>query len=34
MPFPKATAEWQIEQERNLQYVAWTRALDQLYFVQ
>lgn len=34
MPSKYARQAWQIQQERNLQYVAITRALDTLYFVE
>lgn len=33
MPFKKATKDWEIQQERHLQYVCWTRAKSELYFV-
>ena len=33
MPHPKATAAWEMEQEYNIQYVAFTRAKKALYFV-
>lgn len=33
LPFPRAKAEWQIEQERNLTYVSYTRARQELIFV-
>jgi len=33
MPHPKATAVWEMEQEYNIQYVAFTRAKKALYFV-
>ena len=33
MPSPYARQEWQIEQERNLQYVAYTRAKSELVLV-
>lgn len=33
MPFAKATKDWEMQQEKNLMYVAWTRTKDQLYFV-
>lgn len=33
MPFPKAKSDWQRVQERNLQYVAYTRAMKRLRFV-
>lgn len=33
MPHPKATQEWEAQQERNIKYVAWTRAKDTLTFV-
>lgn len=34
MPSPWARQPWQMEQERNLQYVATTRAKSELYFIQ
>lgn len=34
MPHPKATNAWQLEQEKNLEYVALTRAKHSLYFVE
>lgn len=34
MPSKYATQPWQLEQERNLQYVAYTRAKDQLIIVE
>lgn len=33
MPFPKAKSEWAKKQERNLQYVAFTRAMKRLRMV-
>jgi DNA helicase II / ATP-dependent DNA helicase PcrA len=33
MPHPKATQEWEKEQEDNTRYVAFTRAKENLYFV-
>ena len=33
MPHPMAKLEWERKQERNLQYVAWTRAKQELIFV-
>lgn len=33
MPAPWAKDGWQQEQEKNLQYVAWTRAREALYFL-
>lgn len=33
MPSKYARQEWQMEQERNLMYVAYTRALSELYFI-
>jgi len=33
MPHPMATSGWQIEQELNCQYVAYTRAKEEMYFV-
>lgn len=33
MPHPRALRGWEIEQERNLRYVALTRAKSELYFV-
>lgn len=33
MPFPRAKKAWEIEQEKNLQYVAYTRAKNLLVFV-
>ena len=33
MPFPKAKQTWEVEQERHLQYVCWTRSKSELYFV-
>lgn len=33
MPFVKATQVWEIEQEMNLRYVAFTRPKQELYFV-
>lgn len=33
MPHPKAKSEWEMGQERNLQYVAQTRAIEELVFV-
>lgn len=34
VPSRWATQEWQQQQERNLQYVAWTRAKERLFFLQ
>lgn len=34
MPHPKATQAWQLVEEKNLQYVAATRAKSELYIVQ
>ena len=34
MPHPKARMGWQLEQEYNIQYVAYSRAKAQLFFVQ
>lgn len=34
MPHPKASRPWEIQQERNIKYVALTRAKEELYFVQ
>jgi superfamily I DNA/RNA helicase len=33
MPSKYARQDWQMEQERNLMYVAYTRALEELYFI-
>ena len=33
IPHPLATASWEIEQERNLAYVAVTRSRDLLVFI-
>lgn len=33
MPHPRAESDWELQQERNLEYVACTRALDKLVFV-
>jgi len=33
MPHPRATQEWEIEQEKNIIYVSKTRATKELYFV-
>lgn len=33
MPFPKAKKDWELEQERNIQYVAYSRSKSELYFV-
>lgn len=33
MPHPKAKSEWEMGQEKNLQYVAQTRAIEELVFV-
>lgn len=33
MPSPWARQEWQAQQERNLMYVAWTRAMNYLMFL-
>jgi len=33
MPFPKATQSWQIVEERNIMYVAYTRAKETLTFI-
>jgi len=33
MPHPKATEAWEVEQERNVLYVALTRSKSELYFV-
>jgi DNA helicase-2/ATP-dependent DNA helicase PcrA len=33
LPHPMATKDWQLEQEKNLKYVAETRAIEELYFV-
>ena len=34
MPFPRAKQDWEMVQEANLQYVAYTRAKKELIFVQ
>ena len=34
LPHPMATLEWEIEQEYNIKYVAITRSMDTLYFVE
>lgn len=34
MPHPNATSGWEMEQERNIKYVAYTRSKSELYFVQ
>src|ERR1035437_2481999 len=34
MPHPNAKASWELAQERDLQYVAYTRAKEELYFVE
>lgn len=34
MPGPWAKQDWERQQERNVQYVAWTRAREALYFIQ
>ena len=34
MPHPKASKPWEVQQERNIKYVALTRAKEELYFVQ
>lgn len=34
MPFPRAKEEWQIEQEMNLKYVAMTRSMSELIWVE
>jgi len=34
MPHPNAKADWEVEQEQNLRYVAYTRAKQELYFVE
>jgi len=34
MPHPRATKEWELVQESNLTYVAWTRSKRELYFVE
>lgn len=33
MPHPKATLDWERDQEKNIMYVAFTRAKENLYFV-
>lgn len=33
LPHPKATQEWEIEQEKNCEYVAYTRSKNKLIFV-
>lgn len=33
MPHPKATSPWEVQQESNLQYIAYTRSKSELYFV-
>lgn len=33
MPHPKATTDWQLEQERNIKYVALTRSKAELYLI-
>lgn len=33
MPFPKAEQAWELQQERNVKYVALTRPKEELYFV-
>jgi len=33
LPFPKAKSEWAKKQERNLEYVAYTRAMKRLRFI-
>lgn len=33
MPHPKASAEWELQQEMNIKYVALTRSKSELYFV-
>ncbi len=33
MPHPMASSDWEIEQEQNIIYVAYTRAKEELYFV-
>jgi len=33
LPHPKATSDWQLEQERNVKYVALTRSKAELYIV-
>ena len=33
MPHPKASKPWEVQQERNIKYVALTRAKNELYFV-
>ena len=33
MPHPKASKPWEVQQERNIKYVALTRAKQELYFV-
>lgn len=34
MPHPMAQRPWELVQEKNLQYVAWTRSKDELVFVE
>ena len=34
LPHPMATLDWEIEQEYNIKYVAITRSMDTLYFVE
>jgi len=34
LPHPMARSEWEVKQERNLKYVAVTRAIENLYFVE
>jgi len=34
MPHPMAQMPWELVQEKNLQYVAWTRSQDELIFVE
>jgi len=34
LPHPMARSEWEVGQERNLKYVAVTRAIENLYFVE
>jgi DNA helicase-2/ATP-dependent DNA helicase PcrA len=33
MPHPMAKSDWEVDQEKNIQYVAYTRSLDQLILV-
>jgi superfamily I DNA/RNA helicase len=34
MPFPKATKDWEVQQEKNILYVCLTRAKKKLAFVE